>query len=236
MIMKKENPKTIFKYKIILFRDDKYMKSISFLRDGNYARKKYEKLLSESKKISYPKDMKQVKNKYVKTKYYLKLVKLYEEGDKKRIIRDKLGKLIEEELLINNWLTIRSDEYYIEEDFQLFSIGRVTLPYLNKYIIDGVKGRGIYKMVLMVNNKIIIYNESDFDLINCRSIKQCEKLYNKLMLNSFKSKINGLIFNGVADRSNITTYYDLIQEETGWGRRYIKHGFNNYVVKSSIDC
>lgn len=128
--------------------------------------------------------------------------------------------LIKEKLLFNQWFIMDSKEYRIEENLWIYGCNpkkeRKTIVDVIKTLIKGLKNEKITKEIIVCHNKLIIYNEEDFDMIICKCIKDAQRLHHLLYKIATKNKIKGLLFSGTANPVNISLLYEIIHEETGW--------------------
>jgi hypothetical protein len=74
----------------------------------------------------------------------------------------------------------------------------------------------------VVYNKLIIYNEEQFDLVLCKNLEEAQRLHHTLAKIVKKQKIKSLLFMGTASKANIGRLYDLIHDETGWAYTKIR--------------
>ena len=72
------------------------------------------------------------------------------------------------------------------------------------------------KQVIVVYNKLIIYNEDQFDMVICKNLEEAQRLHHTLAKMARKQKIKSLMFMGTASKVMISNMYDLIHEKTKW--------------------
>ena len=78
------------------------------------------------------------------------------------------------------------------------------------------------KQIIIVHNKLVIYNEDQFDMVLCKNKNDAQRLHHSLAKIARKQKIKSLMFMGTATPATITRMYDLIKESTGWPIQKIK--------------
>jgi hypothetical protein len=83
----------------------------------------------------------------------------------------------------------------------------------------GVHGKKMVKEIIVVYNKLIIYNENQFDMVICKNLEDAQRLHHTLSKICKTKKLKPL-FMGTATKATRTRMYDIIHEETGWP--YIK--------------
>jgi hypothetical protein len=72
------------------------------------------------------------------------------------------------------------------------------------------------KQIIVVHNKLLIYNENQFDMIICKCKKDAQRLHHALARATNNNNIKNLLFMGTATQATITRLYELIREKTGW--------------------
>jgi hypothetical protein len=203
-------------YRVILISNGKYKKTLYKCKTKESVFLKYHKMREENN-ILFPK-------KFINTngikpvKYQICVTKPTEEADTFRILRDDYGKLYTEKPL-GDWTILASDEYNIEETFYIYgyeSEDRPTIREVVKRLMIGAHSKRMVKQIIVVYNKLIIYNEDQFDMIICKNLEDAQRLHHTLAKIAKKQKIKSLLFMGTAQPAQIGRYYDIIHEETGW--------------------
>jgi hypothetical protein len=68
---------------------------------------------------------------------------------------------------------IRFKIYQIEETFWIYGLDntteRSTISEIVKRLMIGVHGKKMVKEIIVVYNKLIIYNENQFDMVICKT-------------------------------------------------------------------
>jgi chemotaxis methyl-accepting protein methylase len=82
--------------------------------------------------------------------------------------------------------------------------------------MDGAFALKKMKQIIVVHNKLIIYNEEQFDMVICKNIEDAQRLHHTLAKIAKKQKFKGLLFMGTASKLMIGRMYDLIVAKTGW--------------------
>ena len=82
--------------------------------------------------------------------------------------------------------------------------------------MTGAYSKKVVKQVIVVYNKLIIYNEEQFDMVLCKNLQDAQRLHHSLGKIAKKQKIKSLLFMGTASKATIGRMYDLIHDETGW--------------------
>lgn len=204
-------------YRVVLLLNGKYKKTLHKCKTLETIYQNYNRIIEENH-VYFPK--KYINSRGIKrAKYEIAITKKTEEGDSFRIRRDDLGKLYTEEPL-GDWTIIDSDLFDVEETFYLWGLenetDRVDIREILKRLMINAHSKRIVKQVIVVYNKVIIYNEEQFDMVMCKNLVEAQRLHHTLAKISKKQKIKSLLFMGTASKATITRLYDLIHDETGW--------------------
>jgi hypothetical protein len=204
-------------YRVILVSNGEYKKTLHRCKTRETAFINYHRIKDENK-ILYPK-------KYINTKglrpvkYQIYITKPTEDTDAFRILRDDYGKLYTEKP-IGDWTILESDEYQIEETFYIYGLDpkldRPNITEVIKRLVTGAHAKKMVKQIIVVYNKLIIYNEDQFDMIVCKNLDDAQRLHHTLAKIAKKQKIKSLLFMGTAQPAQIGRMYDLIHDNTKW--------------------
>lgn len=208
-------------YRVILVKDGELLKKTFYkTKDKKKAFVKYRELISENKNIIFPKKYINL-NGIKEAKHEIYIVKETEEGDNFRVIRDEIGRTSIEEPFMDKWTILNANEYNLEEKFWMYGNDskseRVTIHEIIKPLIRGIMDRKLTKKIIVVYNKLVIYNDDEFEMVICKCKKDAQRLHHVLRASCNKNKYSNLIFMGTATTDfMISKMYDLIQERTGW--------------------
>lgn len=205
------------KYRVVLLSNGKYRKTLHKCNTRDTAFINYN-LIRENNVVYFPKKF--INSHGIKpVKYQICVTKVTEEGDTFRTLRDDFGKLYTEEPL-GDWTIITSEDFEIEETFWLFGqinkSDRVQVNEIVKRLMVNAHSKKMVKQIIVIHNKLLIYNEDQFDMVICKNTEEAQRLHHTLAKISRKQKIKSLLFMGTASKANIGRYYDIIAEETGW--------------------
>lgn len=211
-------------YRVILTRNGEYKQTLhrcktrdtSFI---NFNRIKDEnKVLFERKFLNY--------NGIIPVEYKIYTVKDYEDTDKLRTVRNKLGKLVEEPPIFGIWTVLNDADYQVEETFWLYgnnpSTERKTITDIVKLLMIGMNEPKNVKQIVVVYNKLLIHNEDQFDMVICKCTKDAQRLHHALAKAVSDNKIKNLLFMGTAKKKMISIFYDVIHKNTKWPYRKIR--------------
>lgn len=204
-------------YRVILTINGKYKKTLHRSKTSETAYMNFHSL-KENNNVMYPRQY--INSHGLKpVRYQICVTKVTEEGDKFRILRDGYGKLYTEEPL-GDWTILASAPYQIEETFWIYGIenkkDRPTITQIVKKLMIGAHSKKMVKQIIVVHNKLIIYNEDQFDMVICKKLEDAQRLHHTLSKIATKQKIKSLLFMGTASPASVGRMYDLIHEHTGW--------------------
>ena len=201
-------------YRIIITNNNKKKKILFKNNNIKLARKKFFKF-KDTNKVLFSKQHTAYK-KVKSAKYELVLIKEWEKNDKPYSTRDEVGRNIEIEDKNKKWTILEKCDYHFEEKFTVFnSKKRLTAIEIIKSILLKTNSSIIIKQVNYINNKLLIHQNNDFDIIICKCTKDCEKLYSLLLDFYKKNKDSNIMFTGKISK-NKNNIYKLIKEKTNW--------------------
>lgn len=210
-------------FRVVLISNGEYKKTLHKSKTRETAFINFHKIKNNNK-VMFPR-------KFINTngikpvKYQIYITKVTEEGDVFRILRDSYGKTYTEKPL-GDWTVIHSDDFEVEETFWMFGMDskadRPTISEVVKRLMIGAHSKKMVKQVIVVYNKLIIYNEDQFDMVVCKNMLDAQRLHHTLSKIVTKQKIKSLLFMGTATKASTGILYDLIHEKTGWAYTKIR--------------
>jgi len=151
------------------------------------------------------------------------VTKITEDTDVFRTLRDDYGKVYTEKQL-GDWTILDSDKWEVEETFWVYGMdskaNRPNITEIIKRLMMGAYAKNMVKQVIVVYNKLLIYNEDQFDMVICKNTEDCQRLHHTLAKIAKKQKIKSIMFMGTASKVTNGKMYDLIHKKTKWS--YIK--------------
>jgi len=205
------------KFRVVLLSNGEYKKTLYKCNKRDTVFINYHKL-KEANKVLFP-------QRFINTKgikpviYKICVTKITEDGDINRVLRDDYGKVYTEKAL-GDWTILDSDDYQVEETFWIYGldskIDRPTVSEIVKRLMIGVYAKNMVKQIIVVRNKLVIYNEDQFDMVVCKNIDDAQRLHHTLAKIARKQKIKCLLFMGTAGKVMIGRMYDVIHDKTGW--------------------
>lgn len=210
-------------FRIVLLKNGEYQKTIARFSSRNGAFIRFHKMKKENNRVLFPKrflNSHQIKP----VNYELAITKPTEPTDKQRVLRDELGRTYLEPFL-GDWTIVHSAPYKIEETFQIYGITeRHDLTGIMKRISKGAHKKDMVRLVIVVVNKLVIYNEDFFELVICKCMEDAQRLHHTLHKACKRAKIGSFMFMGTANEWSRTRVYDVITRYTGWSYRKIIRG------------
>lgn len=211
-------------YRVILTSNDEYRKTFHRCRTRETSFINYNSLIAKNKSINFPKRFINT-GKIKPVVFKICVIKPTEPGDEFRLLRDDLGRTYTEKP-IGDWTILASHEFNVEENFWIFGynskIKRPTIETILKKLLIDIRKRNMIKQILVIHNKLIIYNEDQFDMVICKCLEDAQRLHHTLAKITKKQHIKHLMFMGTVSQINIGSTYLIIQEHTGWPLRKIR--------------
>jgi hypothetical protein len=205
-------------FRVVLLCNGEYKKTLHRCKTRETAFINFYKIKEENK-VLYPKQF--VNGKKLKAvKYQICVTKPTEDTDTFRTLRDDYGKTYIEKPL-GDWTILTSDDYYIEETFWIYGLPskgdeRPTIHEIIRRLMINAYSKKCVKQIIVVHNKLLIYNEDQFDMVLCKNLEEAQRLHHTLAKVARKQKIKSLMFMGTASPATTSKMYDLIHEETNW--------------------
>jgi len=195
----------------------KYKKTLHRCKTQGTSYANFNKLKMENK-VFFPKKYVN-SNGIIPVEYRIYVVKDFDESDKPRLVRNKTGKL-EYEKKFGDWTILHDSSYYIEETFWVYGYNNIhdrkTVKDIMGLLVIGLKDKKYVKQVVVINNKLLIYSEEQFDMVVCKCKKDAQRLHHVLYKASQSNELKNLLFMGTANKKMCSDYYDIIHENTGW--------------------
>ncbi len=178
----------------------------------------YRKIIDTNKGVIFPRKYVNYKG-IVKITYKIAIIKDTEDDDEFRVLRDKMGRTYTEKAL-GSWTILDDNPYEFEETFWMFGRNpvhdRVTIHDIIKPIMEGAYKKKMVKQLIVVHNKLVLYNEDQFEMIICKCKKDAQRLHHALSSACKKNKVKSIIFMGTAQPATISYMYEIIADHTGW--------------------
>ena len=205
-------------YRVILTKNGEYKKTLHKCKTRDTSYINYHRLM-ENNKVIFPREHINYKG-IIPVEYKIYIVKDLEEGEEGRTLRDHKGKLYVEKPLFGIWTVINSEPWDIEETFWLYGHDpvhdRMNIGQLMKPMMERAYVKNMTKQVIVVHNKLIVYNEEQFVMVICKCQKDAQRLHHRIAKAAKANKIKSLIFMGTASPATVSLMYEVILENTDW--------------------
>lgn len=204
-------------YRVVLVINGQYKKTLYKCVTRETAFINFHRI-KDANTVFYPQRFINTK-KIAPVKYQICVTKPTEPNDTFRTLRDDYGKFYTEKAL-GDWTILESAPYEIEETFWIYGLNpkvkRPNIKEVVKRLVEGAYSKNMVKQIIVVHNKVLIYNEEQFDMIICKNIEDAQRLHHTLAKIATKQKIKSLLFMGTASKAMVGKLYDLIHEKTEW--------------------
>jgi len=208
-------------YRTILVSNGVYRKTIHRCRTRKTAYINYRLIQKENENVIFPKKF--INTKKIKpVEFNIFLVKDIEPDDQKRVIRDKFGKLCEEPPIFNKWTVIDSSEYFVEETFWIYGFESKKDRKTILDLLQLLSTNSELKQVIVVHNKLLIYNENFFIMVICKCKKDSQRLHHTLKRITDKKDYKDMLYMGTASNASVSRMYNIILENTNWSIEKIR--------------
>lgn len=204
-----------YKYRIALVKNRKIYKVIQDYKRLKHATNKFNKIKGENQ-VFYEKKYKNY-NKIQRVTYeVLLLEKKVGEKNFRKVING-YGEFVDEKIT-GDWIILKKFHYKEEENFHVYGCNkRLFVPdIISEVILPRITS---YYQIVMVFNKIVLYNDEDIEVILCKNIPDAQRLYDFLFDFFLSRGVLNLIFLGKANKKTRSCLYDRIQEHTGLTRK-----------------
>jgi len=202
-------------YKIIITKDGKKKKVLYEGSSEDIAKEKYYNT-KDKNIVLFPKK----NNAYKKVKpvhYEIMFLKEKEDSDPPFYVRDELGRNKPVDIKSNKWGLIHKDDFLYEEKFTVYGYDeRLETKDIIKKILLRRNKKDKIKQINYVINKVLIYQNGDFDVVVCKNSSDARRLYKTLREFCETNKVNNIMFTGLVGKRNRTKLYKRIVEKTGW--------------------
>lgn len=202
-------------YKICIFYNGKMNTVLLETNDRTLVMNKYRELLGASKRVELPKIF--ISSRGIKPLHSeLLLLKTF---SKKSVIVNTPP-----ERIINGWKVVKREDYNIEETFTVFGVdkkltAREIIQHLNQVNTP-------HREIGVLNNKVVVFNESYFDLFVAKCPDDAVRLQPFIYNNGGKHK--NFFNRGIYQGYTKTSIIDLIVEETEWSRDRVLKKLTDY--------
>ena len=143
-----------------------------------------------------------------------------------RAFRNEDGMFVDH-IVSNNskYAIIAKSDVYTPETYQVYGYSPMNDKKTGRWIYDNIIAkdcsRDNFKSVFVLNNKLIVQYDGDFDLVICDSKDECVRLYEGLRAEAGPDN-KFVAFAGFVVNSMKSRYYSMISEKTGWSDNRVR--------------
>jgi len=207
-------------YRVILVRNGEYKGTLHKSKKRQTSFINFIRIKEENDKdILFPKRFINY-GKITPVNYKIYCVKDTEETDTFRTIMDDYGNERTEKPIFGMWTILADADYNIEEKFWIYGNdpkgNRLTIRDIVILLMKDIAAPRITKQIIVVHNKVLIYNEEQFDMILCKNKKDAQRLHHELAKTMEKNRIKNLLFMGTASKVMVSRLYKIIKDKTDW--------------------
>lgn len=218
-------------YSIILTSRNKQKECIKTFRTEKEAYEYFFKLKEENKSILFP--VKYISNKGLKeANYELYIIKRIDDDSEKQstLLRNDLGEFVEHTTNMDKWQIIDKCKWNVEETFWVNGFD----PFLQRknfkwifenFISNDTCKYSSFKNVLVYQNKLIIDDNGNLNIVFCKNISDSFRLYSEIESLVQEKKYKNIMFSGNIrnfSKSTISEWIDKLCEVTHFNRTKIK--------------
>lgn len=217
-------------YRIIITSQNKIMLCVYNTPNKKNALTAFNTILVENnKKVRFPVRYSSRDHKLIPSKYELLLMKTKNDDESlEPLLRNEFGKLVPHATNSTKMIIYKKEEYLFEETFWVYGMNpkfqRKDFNYiLNEFVLSELPDvKYPVKRVVIYRNKLIIEDDSDFEMIICKCINDAARLYTELEKEINKLKLKSVFFGGIAMGPTKDRLEDKIREKTGWNEKKIR--------------
>lgn len=217
-------------YRIIIMKNNKKFKSLSYAYWRLNAMEKYHDFIEENRKeVKFPvaifetnqKKQKEAKRSQRAKYEIMVLERISDDESNVSHFRDEDGKFVEYSIKDDtSYRIIAREDWYIEETFNVYGYN----PYRDRKNFDFILNEMVLKIgehdnikrVFHFNHRLIIQNGDDIEIVTCKTAKEAERLHDALQ-KACEGKQN-LFFTGKLRRTRSSWILNEMEKKTGWTR------------------
>lgn len=213
-------------YQIILTSNGKRIETLYSAQSLDKVNRKFRSLLNNNKTVKFPVKYLNV-GKIIDAHYELYIIKRNEGESKIVKLKDENGKIINFQTDNDDWIIYDREDYNKEESFWVYGYHpiyqRKNFEWIFNNIIKNENTKFNSKQIVVYRNKLLICTTFTTDIVFCKNISDCIRLYNELERECKNNKIKYVFFSGDAYHSTLKkTWLNKIQTLTGWSYNKIR--------------
>lgn len=207
-------------YNVILTSNGKRIKTLCAVSSEKTAYKKFKELIEENKNVSFPVRYINI-GKLVDAHYELFIIKKNEDDNKITKLKDENGRITEYQTDNDNWIIIDREDYDKEETFWVYGyhpvFQRKNFDWIYNEMLKKRNNKNDIIQIYVFRNKLLINTTYNMDMVMCKNISDCIRLYNELERKCKENKLKYIYFSGDAYNSTFKKdWFKKIKDLTGW--------------------
>lgn len=212
-------------FQIILTSRGKMLRTICTAETEKNIYKRFDALLEENKSVVFP--IRHLNcEKIVPAQYELYIIKRKDKADKELTpLKDENGKIIDYGTSDEDWVIYDRADYDMEESFWVYGYHpiyqRKDFNWIWENLIKtGSNDKYSYRQVMVFKNKLLIDSGTKLDMVLCKNVSDCIRLYNELEERKKKEKLKNIVFSGDYSKSRLRKeIYQRLIDLTNWPLR-----------------
>lgn len=225
-----ERKKLSWPYKIVSVKNGRQTGYVGKYRTVEDAYNKIEELLKESDKVVFANKVSNCDELDDTICEYLILERKNETNDKPVLLRNEVGKLVEQRTNSKNSVIYDKFKYNEEETFWVWGysnkVDRKTFMWIYENIVlkHATMEYEIVRVLIYKNKVIFKYDDNSMDVIFCKTMSETVRFYNLLEEYCKKDKLKQVFFvgsyNTISDKRR--KLENELMELTGWTKRKVQ--------------
>ena len=212
-------------FQIILTSRGKMLRTICTAETEKNIYKRFESLLEENKSVVFP--IRHLNcEKIVPAQYELYIIKRKDKADKELTpLKDENGKIIDYGTSDEDWVIYDRADYDMEESFWVYGYHpiyqRKDFNWIWENLVKACSDdKYSYKQIMVFKNKLLIDSGTKLDMVLCKNVSDCIRLYNELEERKKKKKLKNVVFSGDYSKSRLRKeIYQRLIDLTNWPLR-----------------
>ena len=216
-------------YKIIITSHGLQIEFVNWYQTVKDAYKAFKRITTENaKNVVFP--VKYINHMTIKeADYEILLLKRRERLESKaQKLRNEYGQFIDH--IIDNdddWIIVDKCTYNKEESFWVFGYHpkhqrKDFMFILTNFFIKEMKDKDLFKRILIYKNKLLIQYDNNIEIVICKCVSDCVRLYSEIESKCEILKIKNVCFSGYVSNVIRDKIESIIHEKTGWNQLKIR--------------
>ena len=153
----------------------------------------------------------------------------------KTSFRENGGKYVESKIVDSNkHVILAKNRWLIPEYYSVYGYNPINDRKPGKWIYDNLIKKDLsplsIKIISQLNQRIIIQNGDDINIVTCRYIEDAEILYNEIEEHGKDEKY--IVFMKKVPKNLVQKFNKKIKDKTGWGKKMCSAGKHITIVPS----